>query len=66
MNGIEVVNPFTGQVVGRVARGGAAEIDRAVREAAEGGRVMRGMPLHRRCPVTASGSKKEGIVSRLS
>jgi glyceraldehyde-3-phosphate dehydrogenase (NADP+) len=48
---IEVINPYTGACVGRVPRGGAAEIDAAVRRAKEALPTMRHMPLHRRAAI---------------
>jgi glyceraldehyde-3-phosphate dehydrogenase (NADP+) len=48
---IIVRNPYSGEEVGRVPRGTAADVDRAVREAAEGVGIMRAMPLHRRAEI---------------
>lgn len=48
---IEVINPYTGTCVGKVLRGGAAEVDAAVRRAKETMPAMRNMPLHRRAAI---------------
>lgn len=50
---ISVVNPYSGEAIGAVPRGGAQDIDRAVAEAADGARAMRDMPLHRRAEILA-------------
>src|SRR5579859_7527380 len=50
---IPVINPYSGQEVGGVPRGTAADVDRAVRTALEGAEVMRRMPLHRRASILA-------------
>jgi glyceraldehyde-3-phosphate dehydrogenase (NADP+) len=50
---IEVINPFSGERVGSVPRGGAAEVDRAVQVARTGAEEMRRMPLHRRAAILA-------------
>ncbi len=50
---IAVINPYTGQEVGRVPRGTREDIERAVRAAQEGATQMRAMPLHRRAAILA-------------
>jgi len=48
---LRVLNPYTGEEVGRVPAGGAAEIDDAVQQAKEGARQMRALPLYRRSEI---------------
>lgn len=57
MDTLAVVNPYTGAEVGRVARGGAREIERAVRAAQGAAREMRGMPLHRRAAILSAAAR---------
>jgi glyceraldehyde-3-phosphate dehydrogenase (NADP+) len=50
---ISVINPYTGQEVGRVPRGTREDVDHAVRVAQEGATAMRAMPLHCRAAILA-------------
>ncbi len=55
---IEVVNPYTGQAVGRVPMETAEDVQQAVEEAHEGAKVMRVMPLHRRAEILGKTAQK--------
>ena len=55
---IVVTNPYTGGEVGRVPRGGAAEVTSAVAEAQAGAKEMRGLPLHRRAAILAEAGRR--------
>jgi glyceraldehyde-3-phosphate dehydrogenase (NADP+) len=53
---IVVLNPYSGEEVGQVPAGTAADIDAAVKQAQEGAEIMRKMPLSRRAEIlTATG-----------
>lgn len=51
MDTLAVVNPYTGEEVGRVARGTAEDVNRAVKIAQSTAPHMRAMPLHRRAAI---------------
>ncbi|HLK56085.1 MAG TPA: aldehyde dehydrogenase family protein [Chthonomonadaceae bacterium] len=55
---ITVINPYTGEAVGSVPRGGAPEIEAAVRAAQEGANRMRALPLHRRAEILATTAQR--------
>lgn len=48
---IEVINPYSGETVGKVPAGTVKDVDRAVSEASEAARIMREMPLHKRAEI---------------
>src|SRR5690348_13688002 len=55
---ITVINPYTGEKIGGVTRGTAADVDRAVRTALAGAEMMRRMPLHRRAGILAETARR--------
>src|SRR5690606_10810963 len=48
---LDVVNPATGQVIGRVAHAGIPDLDRALAAAQRGFEVWRDMPAHERAAI---------------
>lgn len=58
MTEIVVNNPYTGEEIGRVPRGGAEDVDRAVAEAKTGAREMCAMPLFRRAAILAETARR--------
>lgn len=58
MEAIAVINPCTGEEIGRVPRGTARDVERAVQVAREGARQMRALPLHRRVAILAAAAQR--------
>lgn len=50
-DGFDVLNPYNGHVIDRVARGRKTHIEQAVEAALEGAKQMRDMPLYRRAAI---------------
>ena len=57
MDTLAVVNPYTGAEVGRVARGMAEDVNRAVQTAQNAAREMRCLPLHRRAAILSEAAR---------
>ena len=57
MDMLAVRNPYTGAEVGRVNRGTAEDVNRAVQAAQRGARIMRTMPLGRRAAILAQAAR---------
>ncbi|MDW8207323.1 MAG: aldehyde dehydrogenase family protein [Chloroherpetonaceae bacterium] len=58
MDAIAVLNPYTGEEIGRVPRGTARDVERAVQAAREGARQMRALPQHRRVAILAAAAQR--------
>jgi glyceraldehyde-3-phosphate dehydrogenase (NADP+) len=58
MDTIAVINPYNGKEIGRVPRGTAADVNRAVENAKEGAKEMRAMPLHRRAAILSATAQR--------